>query len=173
MDSLKQFDQKSTRWRDSLRKNNLKTRLVIICFFAIYASIGLLIDAYLYSGQYPYATISNLFANLITFNLTPYATFVFLAIAAISLFITYSMHDKLMLMGTNAREITPENAKNLTERQYYNVIEEMKVAAGLHFMPRVYILDEDYMNAFASGYSEKSALVAITRGLLEKLDQNA
>ena len=39
-------------------------------------------------------------------------------------------------------------------------------------MPKIYLIDADYMNAFASGYSEKSALIAITRGLLNKLDRN-
>ena len=93
------------------------------------------------------------------------------ALAVISLMITYSMYDKFMLLGTDSREITPETAQNLQERQLYNVIEEMKVAAGLSFMPKVYIIEADYMNAFASGYSEKSAMVAITRGLMEKLDR--
>jgi heat shock protein HtpX len=39
-------------------------------------------------------------------------------------------------------------------------------------MPKVYIIEADYMNAFASGYSEKSAMVAITRGLMEKLNRS-
>jgi heat shock protein HtpX len=59
----------------------------------------------------------------------------------------------------------------LAEKQLYNVIEELKVAAGLHYMPKIYIIEADYMNAFASGYSEKSAMMAITRGLMEKLNR--
>jgi len=38
-------------------------------------------------------------------------------------------------------------------------------------MPKVYLIEADYMNAFASGYSEKSAMVAITRGLIQKLNR--
>ena len=38
-------------------------------------------------------------------------------------------------------------------------------------MPKVYVIDADYMNAFASGYSEKSAMVAITQGLISKLNR--
>jgi heat shock protein HtpX len=48
----------------------------------------------------------------------------------------------------------------------------MKIAAGLRFMPHVFIIEADYMNAFASGYSEKSAMVAITRGLMQKLNRD-
>ena len=85
--------------------------------------------------------------------------------------VTYAFYDKLMLMGTEYHEITPETSQNLQEKQLYHVVEEMKVAAGLQFMPKVFIIEANYMNAFASGYSEKSAMVAITRGLMEKLDR--
>ena len=53
----------------------------------------------------------------------------------------------------------------------YNVIEEMRIAAGLRFMPKVFMIEANYMNAFASGFSESSAMIAITRGLAEKLDR--
>src|SRR5207249_9969496 len=78
----------------------------------------------------------------------------------------------LMLLGTEYHEITPTSAQNVAEQQLYNVVEEMKIAAGLRYMPRVFIIDADYMNAFASGYSEKSAIMAITRGLLQKLNRD-
>jgi heat shock protein HtpX len=108
---------------------------------------------------------------LFSFQVFPYATFIMAAIAVISLLVTFSMYDKIMLLGTNSREITPKTAKSHEEKQLYNVIDEMKVASGLSYMPKVYIIDADYMNAFASGYSEKSAMVAITRGLMQKLNR--
>jgi heat shock protein HtpX len=77
-----------------------------------------------------------------------------------------------MLLGTEYHEITPETAQSLEEKQLYNTVEEMKIAAGLKYMPKVFIIDADYMNAFASGYSEKSAMVAITRGLMQKLNRD-
>jgi heat shock protein HtpX len=77
-----------------------------------------------------------------------------------------------MVLGTEYHEITPTTAQNTAESMLYNVIEEMKIAASLSYMPKVYIIDADYMNAFASGYSEKSAMVAITRGLMQKLNRS-
>jgi heat shock protein HtpX len=127
---------------------------------------------YLNSTHYPSATLSQLFYALITFHLFPIATLIMFSIAAISLYVTYALYDKLMLMGTDYHEITPETAANLSEKQLYNVIDELRIAAGLRYMPKVYIIDADYMNAFASGYSEKSAMVAITRGLMEKLNRD-
>ncbi len=125
-------------------------------------------------STYPHATIPQLFhALLITLQLISHLSLlIMLVIALISLLVSYSMYDKLMLLGTEYHEITPTSAQNVREQQLYNVVEEMKVAAGLRFMPKVFIIEADYMNAFASGYSEKSAMVAITRGLMEKLNRD-
>ncbi len=159
-------------WRKTLRQNNTRTVIVIILFFCIYGGIGILVDMFLASSSYPQATIPELFHALITLQLFPIATLIMLVIALISLLVSYSMYDKLMLLGTEYHEITPTSAQNVREQQLYNVVEEMKVAAGLRFMPKVFIIEADYMNAFASGYSEKSAMVAITRGLMEKLNRD-
>lgn len=110
--------------------------------------------------------------DLITFKQFPLATLGMLIVALISLLITFLFHKGLMLSGTKNREITPDTAQSIQERQLYNVIEELMVASGLKVMPKVYVIEADYMNAFASGYSEKSSLVAITKGLLEKLDRS-
>lgn len=168
---LDQFSKTSSDWRATLRRNNRRTYFVIGLFFLIYAALGLLVDTYIVSGRYPQVPLSQLFFALITFKLFPLATVVMLAVAAISIFVTFSFSDQLMLLGTEYHEVTPTTARNLAEKQLYNVIDEMKIAAGLHYMPKVFVIDADYMNAFASGYSEKSAMVAITRGLMEKLNR--
>lgn len=172
MPKLDQYIESTADWRKTLRQNSTRTYIVILLFFLIYGSIGFLVDMYIDSSSYPHATIPQLFHALITFKLFPIATLILLIIAGISLFVSYLLYDKLMLMGTEYHEITPQTAQNVTEQQLYNVVEEMKIAAGLRYMPRVFIIDADYMNAFASGYSEKSAMVAITRGLMEKLNRD-
>lgn len=169
---LNNFVAGTADWRRQLQVNNRRTRFVIGMFFLIYFTIGMLVDMYIYSGHYPQASLSQLFIALVTFQLFPLVTLIMIGVAAISLFITFSFHDKLMLLGTEYREVTPTTAQNVREQQLYNVIEEMKVAAGLAYMPKVYIIDADYMNAFASGYSEQSAMVAITRGLMDKLNRS-
>lgn len=170
--SFHDYQADTANWRRSLRSNSRRTYFVIATFILIYVVIGLLIDIYIYAGHYPQASVSQLFYNLITFHLTPRAALITLAIAALSLWVTFKFSHKLMLLGADYRQITPETAQTLAEKQLYNVVEEMKVAAGLKFMPKVYIIDADYMNAFASGYNEKSAMVAITRGLIQKLNRD-
>jgi heat shock protein HtpX len=169
---LDQYAQETADWRRTLRQNNRRTYFTIFLFFLIYIGLGLLVDTYIYSGMYPRAPLSLIFEGLITFKLFPMATLAMIGVAAISLLITYSLYDKLMLLGTEYHEITPETAQSVEEQQLYNTVEEMKIAAGLRYMPKVFIIDADYMNAFASGYSEKSAMVAITRGLMQKLNRD-
>lgn len=161
-----------TDWRDSIKKNQRRTLFVIFLFVLIYACIGFVFDLYLYSGRYPAETLGQITHAILTLQLFPLVTCVTAGIAIIAVFVTFIFHDKLMLLGSEYTEITPNTAKTVQEEQLYNVVEEMKIAAGLRFMPKVFLIDADYMNAFASGYSEKSAMVAITRGLLEKLDRD-
>lgn len=171
MVDLKNFQADSANWREVLRRNQRKTLFVMLAFISIYLALGFLIDLYLRSGAYPNIPLAKIAMALLTLKLIPFATLIAGGVAVISILIAFGFHNKLMLMGTEYFEITPENARSQDERQLYNVVEEMKVAAGLHYMPRVFVIDAEYMNAFASGYSEKSAMVAITRGLMEKLDR--
>lgn len=171
-DELNNYSAGSVNWRNTLQQNNRRTYFVIFLFFAIYCSLGLLVDTYIDATRYPNAPLTAIFHALITLQLFPLATLAMLAIAAVSLFVTYTFSDQLMLLGTEYHEVTPETARTPEEKRLYNVAEELKIAAGLQYMPKIYIIDADYMNAFASGFSEKSAMMAITRGLMEKLDRD-
>lgn len=169
--SLSDYHGSASDWRTQIKQNERKTRGVIALFILVYFVVGLIADTVVLQNIHPQATLGQCFHALITLKVVPYATLLMLGFAGISLLITYSLYDRIMLLGTEYREITPESAQNLQEKQLYNVVEEMKVASGLRFMPKVFIIEADYMNAFASGYSERSAMVAITRGLMEKLDR--
>lgn len=172
MSDLNEYTVTTSDWRSNLRQNNTRTVFIILMFFAIYLAIGLLVDTALTAEKYPSLDIPTILKALVTLQIFPIATAIMALVAGISLFVSYAMYDRLMLLGTEYHEITPETASNNQEKQLYNVVEEMKVAAGLRFMPKVYLIEADYMNAFASGYSEKSAMVAITRGLIDKLDRD-
>lgn len=173
--------QPSTDWRDVIAQNRRRTYFVMATFVTLYMAIGFILDI-LYQSPFVHAQLLQYNINepaslvtiklLLTGKLFPYATVSAGAIAFIAILITLSFHNSIMLMGTSYRLITPESAKTLAETQLYNAVEEMKIAAGLQFMPKVYIIDADYMNAFASGLNEKSAMIAITAGLLEKLDRD-
>ena len=54
----------------------------------------------------------------------------------------------------------------------WNVVEEMSIASGLGQMPKVYVIDDDAPNAFAVGYRPGRAAVAVTAGLLRRLNRD-
>jgi len=78
---------------------------------------------------------------------------------------SYFAGDKLVLATSGAREVTQEQAPQLM-----NVVQELALAANLP-MPKVYIIEDTAPNAFATGRDPEHASVAITTGLLEKLDR--
>ena len=88
-----------------------------------------------------------------------------LGIGAVSGIFSYFGGDKLVLTVSGAREITEADAPQLM-----NVIRELTIAANIP-MPRVYVIDDTAPNAFATGRDPKHASIAITTGLLEKLDR--
>ncbi|MCP4177953.1 MAG: zinc metalloprotease HtpX [bacterium] len=166
------FQKNMTDWREVLKKNQRKTYIVLTAFVLVYVIVGLIIDLYFRANMFPKATLGQVFYALATFVITPYFTIIFCAVAVISILVALAFHNNLMLIGTEYKKITPDSTDSLMEKQIYNVIEEMKIAAGMDYMPSVYIIEANYMNAFASGFNQKNAMIAITRGLAEKLNRD-
>jgi len=81
--------------------------------------------------------------------------------------VAYFQGDSILLGMSGARKIRPEDHPRL-----YNVVEEMKIASGLEKMPDVYIIDDPALNAFATGRDPNRTSVAITSGLLQKLNRD-
>ncbi|MDQ3160884.1 MAG: M48 family metallopeptidase, partial [Pseudomonadota bacterium] len=66
----------------------------------------------------------------------------------------------------------PENTTDLNLRRLRNVVEEIAIASGVP-VPKIYVLEhEAAINAFAAGYSPSDAVVAVTRGALDKLNRD-
>ena len=78
---------------------------------------------------------------------------------------SYFAGDQLVLATSGAREVSQQSAPQLM-----NVVQEIAIAAGIP-MPKVYFIDDTAPNAFATGRDPKHASVAITTGLLQKLDR--
>ena len=86
-----------------------------------------------------------------------------LILAVILMIVAWYEGDQAVLKFSGATEATPE-----ADAMVINVVDEMRIAAGLP-MPRVYIIDSDTPNAFATGRDPQNASVAVTRGLLNTL----
>ncbi len=80
-------------------------------------------------------------------------------------FFSYWYSDKIVLKISGAKPIEKKDNPEL-----YRIVENLSITAGLP-APKIYILEESQPNAFATGRNPEHGVVAVTRGLLEKLDR--
>lgn len=80
-------------------------------------------------------------------------------------FTSYWYSDKIVLKMSNAKLIEKRD-----NPEFYRIVENLCITAGLP-LPKIFIMDEAQPNAFATGRDAKHAVVAVTKGLLEKLDR--
>ncbi len=88
-----------------------------------------------------------------------------IAFAFLQNFFGYWYSDKILLAMTGAKEVKKQENPDL-----YRIVENLSIGAGLP-TPKIYIIEEAQPNAFATGRDKNHAAIAITRGLLEKLEK--
>ena len=97
-------------------------------------------------------------------------TLVVVGIASLYKWHEFSAGGGAVAESVGGRRVDPHTTE-LRERRLLNVVEEMAIASGTP-MPTVYVLDEESaINAFAAGLTANDAVVAVTRGTLEKLNR--
>src|SRR5690606_29165410 len=77
--------------------------------------------------------------------------------------IAFASHSSLIQMATNSKPL--ERKENM---RIYNLTENLCMSVGMK-MPKLYIIESDALNAFASGINDKTFAVTLTRGIIEKL----
>jgi len=128
------------------KRNSFLLTLVVVVLFALLGfSIG-----YAIGGDVASALVAMVIA---------------LVVAALLSAGSYFSGDSLVLAASSAKEVDSTSAPQLL-----NVVQEMAIAANVP-MPKVYVIDDTAPNAFATGRDPQHASVAITTGLLEKLDR--
>ena len=78
---------------------------------------------------------------------------------------SYYYSDKIVLSVNRARPATKEEDQKLV-----NILDALMVASGLPNKPRLYVVEDNQPNAFATGRNPENAVICVTTGLLEKLD---
>ena len=89
-----------------------------------------------------------------------------ISIVLVWFLIAYFAHGKMIALATGAK--TLERKENM---RVYNLVENLCMSVGMK-MPKINIIESDALNAFASGLKEKNYTVTLTRGIIEKLDDN-
>lgn len=78
--------------------------------------------------------------------------------------IAYFSHSGMIMRATGSKPL--ERKENM---RVYNLVENLCIAAGMR-MPKVNIIEDDSLNAFASGINERTYTVSLSRGIIDKLD---
>jgi len=128
----------------AISSNRVKSVVVLLVFVIILVALGYVFGEYTGIRE-----------------LTPVA----LVFALISVLTSYYYSDSIVLGISRARPARKEDYPEL-----YNDVEGLAIAAGLP-MPRIYTIDDTAPNAFATGRDPQHAVIAVTTGLLQKLDR--
>jgi len=97
---------------------------------------------------------------------SPVILVVAVGISIVMSFGSYWYSDKIVLAMSKAREI-----KKSDHPELYRLVENLCITAGLP-LPKIYIINEQAPNAFATGRNPEHAVVAVTQGLLDKLERS-
>ena len=132
---------------ESITKNKVKTFFIITFFIIFVMALVYFISLWLFEDSY----IAVAFA---------------LIMSLISALVSYFTCDKMVLSLNGARIATKTEFLQLNE-----ILEGLCIAANLP-LPKLYVIESDALNAFATGRNPKNSVICVTTGLIKKLDKN-
>ena len=134
---------------EQIRSNRRRSVVLITFMAAILVAVGVVLAEWLIPGAWPFGIV------------------VAVVVWLLMLLMALSAGDSLLLAAAGAHAIRKEDLPRL-----FNVVEEMTIASGLPKMPQVYLIDDPVPNAFAVGRRGDKAAVAVTSGLLRRLNRD-
>jgi heat shock protein HtpX len=134
---------------EQIRANKRKSVVLVVVVAALLFALGGAIGEYVQPGGGVFGVGA---AGVVWFVLT---------------LVSYFQGDSILLGLSGARRIEKRDHPRL-----FNVVEEMSIAAGLPKVPDVYIIEDTALNAFATGRKPERASVAVTSGLLQRLNRD-
>lgn len=144
--------------------NNLKSVLLLAGFplLLLILMYGLTVG---YVAVAEYAPSAQAGLMLALDHMTRLWPFAFLA-AGVWFLIAWSFHERMIEASVGAKNLARKESPDI-----YNLLENLCVSRGI-IMPRLNIIETPAMNAFASGLSDKSYKITVTRGLIERLNKD-
>lgn len=129
---------------EDIKRNKLKSGLIVSIFLLMITLI--------------------MYYICMAFDLGYFSIIFALGYSILATFGSYYYSDKIILSLNRARPATEEENKQLV-----NILDGLMVTSGLNFKPRLYIIDDNQLNAFATGRNPENAIICVTSALLEKL----
>ena len=139
--------------QQQITRNNTKSVLFLLAF-PLLILVGVYVVLYVLSDQDIEQT------NMQFLSVVP----IVLAGVGIWFVISYFFHTQMIQMATHSEPLERRDNKRV-----YNLTENLCMSAGMT-MPKLYIIESDALNAFASGINEKTFAVTLTRGIINRLN---
>ena len=130
---------------ETIRKNKIESGVIIVIFIIV-----ITLRVYYICNALELGAFSIIFA---------------LIFSIASAWGSYYYSDKIVLSLNRARPATKEENQKLV-----NIFDSLMIPSGLTVKPKLYIVEDNQPNAFATGRNPENAVVCVTTGLLEKLD---
>lgn len=138
---------KKLSFHDQIQSNKVKSFLLIALIFIFFLILGYIISLVLDPSYFFVIMIFSIIFSLMY------------------VLIGYYNSDKIALASVKAKK-----ASRTEHREMYHAAESMSIASGLP-MPKLYVMESEEINAFASGRNPKNAVICFTTGALKKLDK--
>lgn len=138
-----------------IRKNNFNSLLLLIAFPALLLGMT-------YALIYFTKDEHKEDPDLIFLQVMP----VVLAAVGIWFLIAWAGHSAFIRMATGSKALD-----RIENKRVYNLVENLCISQGMA-MPKIYIIEDDSLNAFASGINKSSYSVSFSRGIIDKLDDD-
>ena len=139
---------------DHIHSNNVKTTLLVILFPIIFIALVFL---FTWIVMPPQDALNTAISVAIPTGV----------ICLIWMLISWAFGDSMMLSMAGAKQI---NDTDPDYKYIFKSVENVALAAGLP-TPRVYVINDSGLNAFATGRTPRDATIALTRGIIERLDR--
>ena len=161
--------------QDKARKNT--TRLIFLFILAIISLVAL--TNILIVGTFAFMDTGENDSFFTVFNIYFTQNAVLVISIGVSLLIILGSTYKVISLSKGGPAIAellgghlvPQSTNTLEERKLLNIVEEMSIAAGMS-IPKVYLLNEPSINAFAAGQSHNNAVIGVTQGALSQLSRD-
>lgn len=140
---------------EEIRSNKIKSSIVIGSFFFFVAFIGGALG-FIVGDYYGPMSLQSFITGAILATL----------LALIYIFIFFRIGDRMILKSTGAKEASRTNYPFL-----YHTTEALSIAAGLKAVPKCYIIEDETLNAYATGLKPEKSYIVVTTGLIKKLNR--
>jgi len=130
---------------EDIKKNKIKTGAIISIFIILITLI--------------------VYYICMAFDLGYMSILIALIFSVGSAYLSYYNCDKIVLSMNKARPATEEEFKKLN-----NILDSLMISSGLEFRPKLYVVDDNQPNAFATGRDPEHSVICVTTSLLDKLE---